>query len=122
MFCTCACLPSPAGLPRLYSLWRNPQPVESWADVKPALVTRRVKRLSRRRLPGYADGGLVTAPQSTGAAQVVRHAFDGTLHVALDEGVIARAITAHIASPNGQKQVLDVSVKHRGKLARVLGG
>jgi hypothetical protein len=108
------------GLPRLYSLMRNPRPVESWADVAPAIVPRTVRRLSRRRaVPGYAEGGFVAptavTPQTLDlAGRIALHvSHDGTPHVTAAE------LTA--STPGLKRAVLDVVVQNRGKIGKVLG-
>jgi lambda family phage tail tape measure protein len=79
------------------------------------LRTPRVRPLRAPR-HGYADGGLVTASVPVGGGGTI----SGTLHLEVDEGVIVRAASAHLASPDGQKQVLDVAVRHKSKLGSIL--
>jgi lambda family phage tail tape measure protein len=104
------------GVPRLYSLMRQPRPVASWGDVRPVMAPRMIRRPDN----GYAAGGLVTAP----AAQSVNlsGSLSGTLHLEVDQGVIVRAASAYIESPTGQKQALRVLRRNKGAAGGILGG
>lgn len=84
---------------------------------------RRLDALAGLRTPsivqprrGYASGGLVTAPVASGGT------VGGTVHLAVDEGVIVRAVAMHMESADGQRHVLHAAVKHRGALSKIVRG
>lgn len=109
------------GVRRLAALARNPRPVASWAEVAPsAIAPRTVRRRSQGPLPGYADGGLVTAGSS--AAQGGEHTIGGAITLHLQDGLVAHAVDLHLRSPDGKQRVLEANIAHKGKLAAALRG